>query len=49
MVAAEYYGARDPSEITIIRDGQQIKIDPRRLLSGEDVLLQPRDIIELKK
>ncbi|HEY5910751.1 MAG TPA: hypothetical protein VJA21_09135 [Verrucomicrobiae bacterium] len=49
VVAAEYYGARDPSEITIIRDGQQIKIDPRRLLSGEDVLLQPRDIIELKQ
>ena len=48
IVAAEYYGARDPIEILIIRNGEQIQIDPKRLLSGEDIPLQPRDIVALK-
>ncbi len=48
IVAAEYYGARDPIEILLIRNGEQIQIDPKRLLSGEDIPLQPRDIVALK-
>ncbi len=48
VIAADYYGARDPVEITIIRDNEQIHVDPHSLLSGEDVPLFPRDIIELK-
>ncbi len=48
VVAADYYGRKDPDEITIIRGGEQIHIDPHRLLGGEDVPLQPRDIIALQ-
>jgi len=48
VVAADYYGAKDPTDITIIRDGKQMKIDPRRLLGGEDLPLQPRDIVALQ-
>ncbi len=48
VVAAEYYGARDPTEITIIRDGHMMPVDPRHLLAGEDIPLQPGDIVELK-
>ncbi len=47
VVAAEYYGAKDPNQITIIRDGHLLPVDPRQLLQGEDIPLQPRDIIEL--
>lgn len=47
VVAAQYYGAKDPTEITIIRDGEQIRVDPHRLLGGEDLPLQPRDVVAL--
>ena len=48
IAAAEYYGQKDPAEVIIIRNGEQIQVDPRRLLSGEDMPLQPRDIIALR-
>ena len=48
IVVAGYYGAGDPAEIVITREGQQIPIDPKSLLNGQDVPLQPRDVIELK-
>lgn len=48
IVAAEYYGATDPKEIVVTRDGQEMGIDPKRLLSGGDILLQPRDVVELR-
>ncbi|HWX19015.1 MAG TPA: hypothetical protein VN578_03810 [Candidatus Binatia bacterium] len=48
IVASGYYGAGDPAEIVIIREGQQIPIDPRSLLGGEDVPLQPRDVVQLR-
>ena len=48
VVLAEFYGRTDPTQITIQRDGQEIQCDPRRLLNGEDVLLQPNDVIILK-
>ncbi len=47
VLAAEYYGAKDPTEIIIVRDGEQIPVEASRLLSGEDIPLQPRDIIAL--
>jgi hypothetical protein len=47
VVAAQYYGAKDPTEITIIRNGEQIQVDPHRLLGGEDFPLEPRDIVAL--
>ena len=49
LVAAEYFGARDPSEILLVRGGEEMRIDPSKLLEGEDIPLQPRDVIELKQ
>jgi hypothetical protein len=49
LVAAEYYGASDPTEIRIIRAGHEITVDPGKLLAGEDVMLQPRDIVDIKR
>lgn len=48
IVAADYFATKDPSEITIRRGGEEIRVDPKTLLGGEDVPLQPRDIVELK-
>ncbi len=48
VVDAEYFGQTDPTAIVIQRDGRQIPYDPKQLLSGQDVLLQPNDVIELK-
>jgi len=47
-VAANYYGATDPVSIVLIRDGQQTTYNPASLLQGDDVLLEPRDIVELR-
>src|SRR6516165_2863348 len=49
VVSAGFYGRTDPAEITIQRNGQEIECDPRRLLSGEDVPLQPNDVILLRQ
>ncbi len=49
LLAADYYGAKDPSEIVIRRGEEEIRVDPHRLLNGEDLLLQPSDIIELRR
>jgi hypothetical protein len=48
IVAAGYYGATDPGEITIVRGGEQISVDPSQLLNGEDVPLQPQDVVEIR-
>ncbi len=48
LVAAGYQGARDPSLILVHRTGQQIRVDPRRLLQGEDLPLQAGDTVEIR-
>lgn len=48
LVEAEYYGRTDPTSITIQRDGKEIPCDPRRLLTGQDVPLEPNDVIQLR-
>ncbi len=48
IVAADYLGPNDPTEIIIRRGGEEIRLDPKKLLGGEDVPLLPRDIVELK-
>ena len=48
VLAAEYYGQKDPSEILIQRNGQEIRYDPKQLLDGTDVQLQPSDVIQLR-
>jgi hypothetical protein len=47
IVAAGYNGRTDPKEILIHRSGQSIPVDPQKLLNGEDIPLQPGDVIEL--
>ena len=46
LLAAQYYGP-DPRSIVIRRDKEQIQVDPNRLLTGEDIPLQPQDMIEI--
>jgi hypothetical protein len=48
VLAAEYYGKSDPSEIVIQRNGQEIHYNSRQLLDGADVQLQPSDVIQLR-
>ena len=48
LVAADYRGAHDPSEILVARQGKATRYDPKQLLTGEDVPLQPNDVIEIK-
>ena len=48
LLTADYIGQKDPNEIIINRNGLQFRIEPRHLLSGEDVPLEPRDIIEIR-
>ncbi len=48
VVAADYFGQGDPKAIVIQRGAEQIEVDPKRLLSGEDISLQPHDVIEIR-
>jgi hypothetical protein len=48
VIAAQYYGNTDPAEIVIQRNGKEIPCDPKQLLSGADVQLEPNDVIELR-
>lgn len=49
VIAAEYFGQGDPAEIVIQRNGHEIKCDPKKLLAGEDIQLEPSDVIELRQ
>lgn len=50
LLQAEYTGLWDPHLILLTRKGETHRIDPRRLLSGqEDVLLKPDDLIEVQR
>ncbi len=49
IVSAGYYGLVDPSMILIVRNGQEIRIEPTQLLSGEDIPLQAGDIVEIRE
>jgi hypothetical protein len=50
LVAAQYTGSWDPHTIVIVRQGEQYKLDPKRLLSGlEDPLLEPGDTVEIHR
>lgn len=49
LIAADYFGQQDPAEIIIKRGEAEIHVDPKKLLGGEDVPLQPHDIIDLKE
>ena len=48
IVAANYYGNGDPKDIVIVRNGRGIPVDPRKLLSGEDVPLLEHDVVAIR-
>ena len=48
LVTADYIGQTDPKDILINRNGQQIHVDPKKLLGGEDVPLEAQDVVEIR-
>lgn len=49
ILAADYYGQRDPHSIALIRNGRSRRISTSRLLGGEDMFLEPGDIVEIRR
>ena len=49
IFAAEYIPAGEPSQITIVRAGQEIPVSPAVLLNGGDIPVLPGDVVELKQ
>jgi hypothetical protein len=47
VVAADYIGAKDPGQIIIVHLGVAHRVDPKQLLSGVDIPLQPGDIVQI--
>lgn len=48
LLAAEYTGALDPTQIRVTREGEAYVIDVRRLMRGQDdPLLEPGDVVEV--
>lgn len=41
------YTGRQPSRILIVRSGRAIRVDPKKLLEGEDMPLQVGDIVQI--
>jgi hypothetical protein len=48
IIAADYYGAKDPKEIFVVRKGQALRVDPKQLFSGDDPPLQSGDLLDLR-
>jgi hypothetical protein len=49
ILAAGYLGPGEPSQIMIVRNTQAIPIDPKRLLSGEDIPLASGDLVQISQ
>ncbi len=47
LVAADYFGNTDPAQIIILHNGIGKRVEPRKLLSGEDIPLQAGDVVYL--
>jgi hypothetical protein len=47
VLAADYYGAKDPDQLIIVHNGIATQLEPKQLLSGGDIPLQPGDIVQL--
>jgi hypothetical protein len=48
ILEADYRGAQDPEVIYIVRQGRAIPVPAETLLRGDDVPLEPGDIIQVK-
>lgn len=47
IIDAEYLGLTDPRLIIVRRNGEEYRIEPQALLSGEDYLLEPGDELQI--
>ena len=47
IVAADCFDRRDPRQVVLIRRAERIPLDPKILLRGDDVPLEPGDTIEI--
>ena len=48
IVAANYYGAKDPAQILVVRKGRAFQVDPKQLLNGNDPPLEAGDLLDIK-
>jgi hypothetical protein len=48
IATANYLDSHEPGEIIITRQGESAKLDPKVLLRGAQVPLEPGDVIELR-
>ena len=49
ILSAGYEGPAEPTQIMIVRSGQAIPIEPKRLLSGEDIPLLSGDLVQISQ
>ena len=47
LLAADYYGTTDPDQIMIVHNGMATRVDPKQLLTGVDIPLQPGDVVRI--
>jgi len=47
IVAAGYDAKGDPKQIMLVRNGQAIPVDPKKLLEGEDIPLVAGDLVQI--
>lgn len=47
LARADYNGAHDPVMIILKRNSVETQVDPKQLLNGQDVSLQPGDVISV--
>jgi hypothetical protein len=47
LATANYLGSQDPQAIILRRNSVETQIDPKQLLNGQDVPLQPGDVISV--
>jgi len=47
IAAADYWDARDPRTIVVVRQSARIPVEPGALLQGKDLPLEPGDMIEI--
>jgi hypothetical protein len=47
LATANYTGSQDPKEIILKRNSVETQVDPKKLLNGRDMPLQPGDVISV--
>ena len=47
LATANYIGSQDPQQIILKRNSVETQVDPKQLLNGQDMPLQPGDVISV--